>query len=170
MTDGRRLLWPRVAGLCAPVAGLWLLLQVTAWGHRDHGVWTEMIWSGDRFEITHHIHREDAQAVLLGMDTLAVLDSTEGLARLALYVEERFVLRHQQAPVALEMVGAEVEGDFLYVYQEWLTADPGALPEFQSQMLADVVSDARTWIHVDAPGFNETLVVGNPDVMAPRLD
>ncbi len=152
-------------------AVLLLVLAVAApsWGHRDHGVWTEVIWAEDRFEITHHLHRQDAQAVLSSQAPSVLLDSPEGLARVALYVEQRFTVVQQDEPVVLEMIGAEVEDDFLYVYQEWRVEEPTAPKAFRSQLLTDVLSDARTWVRFEAPGVNETRVVGNPDVLSSEM-
>jgi len=143
-----------------------LLAMPASWGHRDHGVWTEVIWAEDRFEITHHLHRQDAQAVLSSRAPSVLLDSPEGLARVALYVEQRFTVVPQDEPAVLEMIGAEVEDDFLYVYQEWRVEAPTAPTAFRSQLLTDVLSDARTWVRFEAPGVNETRVVGSPDVLS----
>ena len=144
-----------------------LLVATASWGHRDHGVWTEGIWSEDRFELAHHVHLQDAQSVLRGLAPSVLLDSPEGLARVALYVEQRFAVVAGDEPVALELIGAEVEDDFLYVYQEWPVQEPAGLPGFRSQLLTDVLPDARTWVRFQAPGINETLVVGSPGALNP---
>ena len=59
------------AQLLGGVAVVLLLLSgQAADAHREHGVWTELVWSEDRFEITNHMHIQDAQQVLktLGFD------------------------------------------------------------------------------------------------------
>lgn len=78
------------------------------------------------FEIIHRLHTHDAELamVVLTGDRQLTLDDLEGRARLALYVEEQFLL----APVIdgevgprlpLELIGAELEGEFVLVYQEY---------------------------------------------------
>ena len=82
-------------------------------------------------EIIHRLHIHDAElgmVVLTGERDLT-LDQLDGRARLALYVEEQFSI----APVVdgeigsrlpLELIGAELDGDFVLVYQQY----DGTLP------------------------------------------
>lgn len=142
-------------GAVKPVAAclLGLLLTGSAVAHRGHGVWTELVWASDRFEITHHLHLQDAQSVLVQVDPGSDLGSPRSFAQLAFYVEQRFAVHTKGEVVTLETIGAEIEGDFLYVYQEWQTTEP-VLPGFRSQLLTDVLPDAVTWVHVEAPGIN----------------
>jgi hypothetical protein len=82
-------------------------------------------------EIVHRLHYHDAEtglARILGIPDLS-LDSVQGRARLALYVEERFGMAWQTSsepdqPLRLNLVGAEADGEFMLVYQEF----PGTLP------------------------------------------
>ena len=155
----RSRLWPAYLGFQRvgwAVAVLMLLsVQVTE-AHRDHGVWTELVWSEDRFEITHHMHLQDAQRVLerLGVDVR--LDSPEGLAQLALYVEDRFSLSERGESAHLELIGAETEGDFLYVFQEWHASAGAEIPQIDSTLLKEIHPDAVTWIRIEAPELNRT--------------
>ena len=155
----RSRLWPAYPGFQRvgwAVAVLMLLsVQVTE-AHRDHGVWTELVWSEDRFEITHHMHLQDAQRVLerLGVDVR--LDSPEGLAQLALYVEDRFSLSERGESAHLELIGAETEGDFLYVFQEWHGSEGAEIPQIDSTLLKEIHPDAVTWIRIEAPELNQT--------------
>jgi len=147
---------------CA-LAALLLLWAQAGKAHREHGVWTELIWSEDRFEITHHMHLQDAHSVLAGLDADTGLDSPEGLARLALYVEDRFWLVYGGETVSLDLLGAEAEGDFLYVFQEWPIAKPIEMPQIKSTLLEDIHPDAKTWVRIAAPGLNRAWAVGDPD-------
>ena len=82
-------------------------------------------------EIIHRLHIHDAElgmVVLTGERDLT-LDQLDGRARLALYVEEQFSI----APVIdgeigsrlpLELIGAELDGEFVLVYQQY----DGTLP------------------------------------------
>ena len=145
------------AQLLGGVAVVLLLLSgQAADAHREHGVWTELVWSEDRFEITHHMHLQDAQRVLerLGVDVR--LDSPEGLAQLALYVEDRFSLSERGESAHLELIGAETEGDFLYVFQEWHASEGAEIPQIDSTLLKEIHPDAVTWIRIEAPELNQT--------------
>ena len=89
-------------------------------------------------EITHRLHRHDARQLLAAVEPLADtedLDAIEHRAALALLVSERFALRSPGGqPLLLTLVGAEVEGDYIYVYQESPSAATTAL-EVQHQVL-----------------------------------
>lgn len=127
-----------------------------AFAHRGHGSWTEMDWVNDRFEITHQIHLADAIRLLEAMRVEAPIDSMEALALLALYVEARFAMHRDGAPVLLDTLGAEIDDDFLYVFQEWVTPLPETMPTITSEVLLDIEPSAQAFIHVEAPGMTET--------------
>lgn len=134
-----------------------LLLPAGADAHRGHETWTDVVWADSHFEITHQIHVADALAVLELMETSAAVDSMEGLALLALYVESNFRIADQSEQPQLETIGAELDDDFLYVFQEWRTDLPSAVPAFESTILSDVASGVVSVVHYEAPGVNETL-------------
>ena len=108
---------------------LWCLLgSMPGQAHRLPECVTSLDWSEQeqRLEITHRLHRHDAQLALEQLTDKAVseLDSVESKARLALYVESRFGLRASE-PMPLQLIGAEFDGDYLLVYQEY----QGPLPD-----------------------------------------
>ena len=138
------------------VAILMLLSIQVSEAHRDHGVWTELVWSEDRFEITHHMHLQDAQRVLERLSVDVSLDSPEGLAQLALYVEGRFSLSERGESARLVLIGAETEGDFLYVFQEWHGSRGAEIPQIASTLLKDIHPNAVTWVRIEAPELNQT--------------
>ena len=157
---GVRLAYPAVQLLGWAVAVLFLLSVPVTEAHREHGVWTELVWSEDRFEITHHMHLQDAERVLERLGVDMSLDSPEGLARLALYVEDRFLLSERGIIARLDLIGAETEGDFLYVFQEWHGSRRIDIPQIESTLLEDIYPDAVTWIRIEAPELNQTWSVG----------
>jgi len=160
--------WRAVLGAVKLAAAcfLGLLIAGSAGAHRGHGVWIELVWASDRFEITHHLHLQDAQSVLERVDPGSDLGSPRSLAQLALYVEQHFAVHTDGGVILLETLGAEIEGDFLYVYQEWQTTEP-VLPEFRSQLLTDVLPDAVTWVQIQAPGINTRFQVPAQDSTSP---
>lgn len=158
----QRLLPRRVVSLVGSAMLCLLLLSVRATdAHREHGVWTELIWRKDHFEITHHLHLQDAHSILAALNADISLDSPEGLAHLALYVEDRFLLLEEGKVASLDLIGAEAEGDFLYVFQEWHRSKLIELPEIRSTLLTDLHPNAVTWIRIEAPGFNQTWALGD---------
>lgn len=71
-------------------------------------------------EVVHRLHLHDAEigvATVLNDPSLS-LSQLESRARVALYVEERFQIMSGNAVLGLRLVGAEISGDYLMVYQE----------------------------------------------------
>lgn len=137
------------------------LLATGAVAHRGHGMWSEVSWAGNGFEIIHRIHLSDALRVLEEINNTATIESMEGLALLALYVESNFTVHFAGSEVALTTLGAEIDDDFLYVFQEWLTPLPNQVPEFTSHVLLDIEPSAQAYVHYEAPGINKTLQLDN---------
>ena len=112
----------------------WLLLcmlgAMPGLAHRLPECVTTLVWleKEQRLEITHRLHRHDAQLALESSSTVSGTEpeSLEFRARTALYVESRFGLRGDQT-LALTLLGAEFDGDHLLVYQEYEGPLPKAL-------------------------------------------
>ena len=51
---------------------------------------------------------------------LLSIDNTEGMARIALYVENNFTILNDSGPLDLKLIGAELVGNYIFIYQEWL--------------------------------------------------
>lgn len=118
----------RIAGLL-----LGLCLCASAWAHRMPLALTTVDYNPvtDSVEIVHRLHRHDAEEAMRlviaepGVDLMEIAVQ----ARLALYTEAHFQIARvvDSKPgrvLALELVGAELEGDYVLVYQEL----PGRLP------------------------------------------
>jgi hypothetical protein len=95
-------------------------------------------------EIIHRLHIHDAELgmVVLTGERQLTLDQLSGRARLALYVEEQFII----APVVdgkigprlpLELIGAELDGDFVLVYQQYAGKLPAEIA-VSDTILSDV--------------------------------
>lgn len=122
-----------------------LALPVTATAHRAPECLTTVRLNPatDNIEIVHRLHVHDAEvalADLLGEPTYS-LQSVEGQARLALYVEERFGIVDAATgeAVALTLVGAKLEGDNVLVFQETSAALPRRL-SIRHDVLRDAIS------------------------------
>ncbi|MDP5052591.1 MAG: hypothetical protein NWP69_02265 [Congregibacter sp.] len=126
--------------------------------HRGHAVWTDIGWADDRFEIVHRMHLADAIVVNRYMGGTQPIEEMRSLALVALYVEERFTLLGTTAngeAVALQTIGAEIEDDFILVYQEWATALPTQFPVVDNAVLLDVEPGSQAFIKIKGPGLDE---------------
>ncbi len=139
------------------------LLAAPGLAHRGHAVWTDITWAGDRFEIVHRMHLADAITVNRFMGGREAIEEPRSLARVALYVEERFRL---QCPVQetdgaepgegeLETIGAEIEDDFMFVYQEWVTSLPRRFPALDNTVLLDVEPQSQAFMRILGPDLDE---------------
>lgn len=127
----RRRSRPRAAGAAAvPRRALFAALPALLWvaarpagAHRAHVTLTRLGANprAGTWELSHSVHYHDAARVLELRAPGRRLDpgSVEGRARLALDVEAGFGLFDPTgARLALQMVGAELAGDGVQVYQE----------------------------------------------------
>lgn len=127
--------------------------------HRGHAVWTDITWAGDRFEIVHRMHLADAITANRFMGGREAIEEPRSLARVALYVEERFRLQAGNgagdAVAGPETIGAEIEDDFIFVYQEWITELPERFPEVDNTLLLDIEPGSQAFMHIEGPGIAE---------------
>jgi len=129
-----------------------------AQAHKLHYSLTELFWRPDSasLEVVHSIHLDDALALLarLGDPNGELPVSTQ--ARLLLYTEQNFQLTLNEQALALDPVGAQIDGDYLWIYQEYPMSDyPAGLqvectlmhgfsPSQQNQVNLRVGDDVRT--------------------------
>lgn len=138
-----------VGGRQALVALAGLLAAAGALAHRLPESLTSIGWNPDteRTEIVHRLHGHDAELAVsraLGEPGLRLAEM-EGRAKLALYVERRFVIAplvegQPGEPLALELVGVELDGQWVLVYQEY----PGRLHQplaLRDDILRDAFAD-----------------------------
>jgi hypothetical protein len=146
----------RVAVLRGLLFGAGLLLAaLPVSAHRGHGVWTDIVWNGSGFEITHRLHLADAVNIQRSLGGRGDIDTPRGLALLALYVEERFLLLVDSRTITPQTLGAEIDDDFLFVYQEWMTELPQHFPRVANRLLIDVEPGAQQFIRISGPGVDE---------------
>jgi len=134
-----------------------LLWHPGARAHRDHGVWTEVLWAETHFEITHQLHLADALPLLEALDANAAIDSLEGQAMIALHVAETFSLEAESAKGSVETIGAEIDDDFLFIYQEWYGQKPHGEPRVSLTALDLIYGATRATIHYQVDGRNDLL-------------
>lgn len=129
--------------LCVGLALVGLMGVAPVRAHRAKAALATIVWNERTglLEVTHRLHAHDAQQALIDVAGSPRLgfDSVEARARLALYVEERFALtRSGGEPLPLHLVGAELEGDYVFVFQEAEVEEPPTDLEVRCVYLHDV--------------------------------
>ncbi|MEE9347004.1 MAG: DUF6702 family protein [Robiginitomaculum sp.] len=114
----RRRVLIAAGGLAAATA----LLPLPAMAHRQKLTFTDVRYNGDEqlLEISHRIHLDDAQDAMAieGITDAPDLTGLRARALFALYVEDQFSIKTAGGPIALELLGAQIEGHYIYVYQQ----------------------------------------------------
>jgi len=158
----RRLFWVLSAVILIPNHGHLL-------AHRQPEALTTISYNPNTgsTEIVHQLHAHDAEQVLednLSQDVRVSIDSVEGQARLALYVEERFELAEQNGePLSdIKLLGAELEGDTLYAYQEYAKALPQTF-RIRNDILRDAFPEQVNTVNVHTEAGIRTLVFSGKD-------
>ena len=133
-------LW--AALLCLPLLGS---------AHRQHLSWTEVTLSDDKksAEITHRLHQHDSVALLrsMGFDN-PDLDSLEQLAVLAVHAARNTQLILKDGILAeAEIIGAEAEGNFVFIYQETLN-QPSPLEKIATSIFMEINAEQINRINV----------------------
>lgn len=139
-----------------------------ALAHRAKAGLTTVVWNErtSSLEIIHRLHVHDAREALVQVSDLARPDlgDLKARARLSLYVEEHFALALPDGEaLTLELLGAELEGDYVNVYQE---AAPESLPsalEVRCSFLQDVFADQVNTVNFELGGPVRTLVFTKDD-------
>jgi hypothetical protein len=125
--------------------------------------------SSGHVEIIHRLHNHDAELGIIAVhgDRSLTLDTLMGRAQLALYVEEHFRLATMgddgiPAPLELDLVGAEVDGEFVLVYQEF----SGTLPvrfAVRDDILRDVFPEQVNHVNIAVTGGVRSLIFKGDD-------
>ncbi len=112
----------QIAGLSVLAFALMGMVS-SAMAHRAPGSLTTIKWNeaSGRTEIIHQLHIHDAESGVgtsLNITDLSVEDA-EGRAHIAIYVEEHFHIKMGEKELQLELIGAELSGNFILIYQEF---------------------------------------------------
>lgn len=153
---------------------LTLCLAEPSQAHQLHAAITTVLFNGRTgdVEVMHRFFAHDAEHALglLAGRKADLLDSPADRLRFAVYVHERFELEAVGATLQpLTLVGAELEGDFLWVYQR--TPEPpgisGLVARFDA--LRDLWPDQVNTLNVERNGTVRSLVFAG-DAGALRVD
>lgn len=120
-------------------------------------------------EIIHRLHNHDAEFGVIAVlkDRTITLDTLVGRAQLALYVEERFLVAALidgvvGAPLELDLIGAELDGEFVLVYQEFKGELPDAIA-VRNDILRDVLPEQVNHVNIAVGGEVRTLTFQGDD-------
>lgn len=117
-------------------------------------------------EIVHRLHTHDAERALseLLQKPQLTLDTLEARAQLALYVESRFqIIDHANGePVKLTLVGAELDGEYVLIFQESATPLPNSL-SLRHDALRDVIPNQVNTVNISLDSQLRTLVFAEKD-------
>jgi len=135
---------------------LLLTISMAVVAHRGSGVWTDMVWVDDHFDITHRLHAADGLTINRFMGGTGRLDNLKELAFVALYVDQRFMTPTRTASQSRESplttLGAEIDDDFVYVYQQWWPADrPTDLSHITNSLLGDIIPASQRFLRIETP-------------------
>jgi len=141
-------------------------IAFTALAHREPGSLTSIDWNDitRKTEIIHRLHSHDAELGIgdvLNMPDLSVLD-LEGRAHIALYVEERFHIEDSEGELKLELIGAELVGNHILVFQE----RSGRLPErirIQDNILQDAYPAQINQVNIEDGEAIHSLIFTSDD-------
>ena len=120
-------------------------------------------------EIIHRLHNHDAELGIIAAlhDKSLTLDKLIGRAQLALYVEARFVVATVTddgvgAPLDLKLIGAELDGEFVLVYQEFEGELPAQIA-VRDDILRDVFPEQVNQVNIAAGGEVRSLMFRGND-------
>lgn len=96
---------------------------MAAYAHKEKATVSKIEWSekDGYLYATHIFHIHDTEVTLFkaGITHSAKFESLRARAQLALYVQDAFKLASLEGePIELEVLGAEIEGRDVYVYQQ----------------------------------------------------
>ena len=150
----------------AAVAIAALGLALTASAHREPGSLTSIEWNeaSGKTEIVHRLHSHDAElgiGAALDRPDLSALDLA-GRAYIALYVEERFHIAGDDGELPLTLIGAELEGDHVLIYQEYAGQLPRNL-RIRDDILRDAYPAQVNQVNIEDGNTTHSLLFADDD-------
>jgi hypothetical protein len=103
------------------------------------------------------LHLADAIVLLQALDPEEHIDSIRGQALLAIHVEENFSMNPPDVAGSIATIGAEIDDDFIFIYQEWHGAKPNTSPIFSHTAILAAYPDAEVRVRYQIDGTNEVL-------------
>jgi len=135
-----------------------------SFAHRLARTETEVRISPDgTIAVIHVYHLQDAQSALFhaGLIDQPDLSSLRARAKLALYTERNFAVAAGDVSATLEIIGAEIEGDSVYIYQEGQIG--GGPLTVDARMLRDLIKTQSNSVNIVQGGQTITLDFSGDD-------
>ena len=152
-----------------------LVIPPAAYADRERLSFSEVSYNqgSELLEVTHRLHLHDAQQALTGEGLLSTPDLTPLRARaaLALYVANQFKINRGETLLLLETLGAQIEGNYIYIYQQAaMKTEPQQLT-IHCEILQSIFSDQANHVNVKLKQSLTTLtfVKGEREKKAPAL-
>ena len=143
-----------------------ILFPPNLYAHRIPLVMTTIEKMDDgKIGITHRFHAHDAISIL-GKDADVKspnLEDIKNRAIFALYTRDNFLMAVKDqatgdiTPRALKIVGAEIDGEYLFIYQELDASELPANAYLRSTLLSEVGDDWLSHVNVNTNGEIESL-------------
>jgi len=116
-------------------------------------------------EIMHRVPLHDAEHSLetQGIQAPDIINDTESRRAFARYISARFSVATDGGPIELTLLGSEVSGGNLLVYQEAPSPGPGVELKVQSQILTDVWSRQENRVNVGDGAQTRTAIFRSGD-------
>jgi len=140
---------------------VWLLMSVLIGlspveAHQQKSAITRVLFNErtGNIEVMHRFLLHDAEHAvrdIFGGDA-DILASKDVRERFAEYVGERFDLRGDGAPLDLSAVGTEIEGRFLWVYQETVIPEELTVLSIRHDALRDIWPEQVNLVNVERDG------------------
>ena len=143
-----------------------ILFPPNLYAHRIPLVMTTIEKMDDgKIGITHRFHAHDAISILAKAKDVKSpnLEDVKNRAKFALYTRDNFLMASKEAktgeisPTVLKIIGAEVEGEYIFIYQE---LDSASLPPnayLRSTLLSEMGNDWLSHVNVNTNGEIESL-------------
>jgi len=143
-------------------------LSSPAHAHRQKRAQTTIEWNArtSSLEVTHALHRHDAEKALAISGKIAKPDLTslKSRALLAIHLHEQFRLGDvENRDIQLEIIGAENNGAHIYAYFEAKLANPPAGLIISNTILHDIYADQINHVNIDIGGSVKTAVFTRGD-------
>ena len=146
--------WRRISALmCLLMLGTTVSFNSLA--HRQHFSWTDISFnnSSNQIQIVHRVHAHDA-IQLLEFDEETSIDLTNATiqAKFALYIAGQFQLELEDHSASIELIGVELEGNYIFVYQETSLHKPPKKLRVHSTIFQNLFSDQLNIVNLNLDG------------------
>lgn len=116
-------------------------------------------------DVTHRLHLHDAQQALVreGLLETPSLTSMRAQAQLAVYVSGQFDLADGEDVLALETLGAEQDGNYIYIFQQAVKSSAPSDLHIESKILQSVFADQVNHVNVRLSDAVQTVIFTQGD-------